>query len=138
MTDSRLLEILVNVDVPDLDMGIRFYEQALGLRLGRKLFSGSVAELSGCISRICLLEKAPGSVAAGTMQRDYRRHWTPVHLDFVVEDIDAAVARAVNAGAKLESGPETFAWGRLAALSDPFGHGLCLLQWTGRGYDEAA
>jgi predicted enzyme related to lactoylglutathione lyase len=138
MTDRRLLEILVNVDVPDLDMGIRFYEQALGLRLGRKLFSGRVAELIGCGSRICLLEKAPGSVTAGTMQRDYRRHWTPVHLDFVVEDIHAAVARAVNAGAKLESGPETFAWGRLAALSDPFGHGLCLLQWTGRGYDEAA
>ena len=23
-------------------------------------------------------------------------------------------------------------------LRDPFGHGLCLLQWRGRGYDEVA
>jgi len=31
-----------------------------------------------------------------------------------------------------------FAWGQLAMLSDPFGHGFCLLQFTGRGYDAVA
>jgi hypothetical protein len=29
-------------------------------------------------------------------------------------------------------------WGRLARLSDPFGNGLCLVQFLGRGYDEIA
>jgi lactoylglutathione lyase len=29
-------------------------------------------------------------------------------------------------------------WGRIAQLADPFGHGLCLIQFLGRGYDEIA
>jgi predicted enzyme related to lactoylglutathione lyase len=68
----------------------------------------------------------------------YQRHWTPLHLDFVVKRIGPAVDRAVQAGAKLEKGPESFAWGSLATLSDPFGHGICLVEWKGRGYDEVA
>jgi hypothetical protein len=28
------------------------------------------------------------------------------------------------------------AYGRLALLHDPFGHGLCLLPFEGKGYDE--
>ena len=68
--------------------------------------------------------------------RDYERHWTPVHLDFVVEDVDAAVRRATDAGAKLERPAESKAWGRIAILSDPFGHGFSLLELRGRGYGE--
>jgi predicted enzyme related to lactoylglutathione lyase len=58
-----------------------------------------------------------------------------VHLDFLVDDVDAAVVRAVAAGAKLERPAETHAWGRIAILADPFGHGFCLLAPSGRGYD---
>jgi predicted enzyme related to lactoylglutathione lyase len=61
-----------------------------------------------------------------------------VHLDFDVVDIDAAVERAVAAGARLENEPQSFNWGRLAMLSDPFGHGFCLFQFTARGYDAVA
>jgi len=70
--------------------------------------------------------------------RDYRRHWTPVHLDLVVDDLDASVERATASGAKLEVPAQSFAWGRIATLSDPFGHGFCLIQWTAGGYDEIA
>ena len=70
--------------------------------------------------------------------RDYARHWTPVHLDVVVDDVDSAVARAVAAGARLEDPPATHAWGRIAHLADPYGHGICILQFLGRGYDELA
>jgi predicted enzyme related to lactoylglutathione lyase len=59
-----------------------------------------------------------------------------VHCDFVVDDIESAIGKAVTAGATLETGPETLAYGKLATLSDPFGHGFCFLQWLGRGYDE--
>ena len=70
------------------------------------------------------------------LKRDYRRHWTPVHLDVVVDDIDASVCRAVAAGAAMVSKIETHSWRKLALMADPFGHGLCLLHFIGRGYDE--
>lgn len=131
------MEMLVNIDVDDLDAAIAFYEQGLGLRLARRLFGGAVAEMAGAIAPIYLLQKGAGSAPCpAPARRDYRRHWTPLHLDFVVADVDAAVERALLAGAKLEEGPQSQAWGRIATLSDPFGHGFCLLQWRGRGYGE--
>ena len=57
-------------------------------------------------------------------------------LDFVVQDIRAAVERAQAAGAVLERDVTTHAYGLLALLADPWGNGFCLLQFTGRGYDE--
>ena len=134
------MEALINIDVPDLERAIRFYEDGLGLRLRRKLFSGTVAEMLGSSSPIYLLAKPEGSPPGSyvTQARSYSRHWTPVHLDFVVDDLDSAVTRAMLAGAQLEVGPEAFEWGRQATLSDPFGHGLCLIQWSGRGYEAVA
>jgi len=70
--------------------------------------------------------------------RRYRRHWTPVHLDFVVPDIAAAVNRAIDAGATMEGEIRTHNWGRIAQMADPFGHGICLIEFLGRGYDEIA
>jgi predicted enzyme related to lactoylglutathione lyase len=132
------MQLLVNIDVANLEEAIAFYEQGVGLRLARLLFGGTVAEMLGGSSLIYLVAKAVGtSPSAHTSQlRDYHRHWTPVHLDFVVSDIDSAVERAVAAGAKLEGVPQSFVWGRLSTMSDPFGHGLCFVQWIGRGYAE--
>ncbi|HDS0950960.1 TPA: hypothetical protein QDZ34_003472 [Stenotrophomonas maltophilia] len=67
--------------------------------------------------------------------RDYERHWTPLHLDWVVEDINVALSRAVAAGAVIERPVSERRWGRLAVLADPFGHGFCLIQFVGLGYD---
>jgi len=50
----------------------------------------------------------------------------------------AAVQRAAAAGAKLEGEIQTYSWGRQATLSDPFGHGFCVLQFSSRGYDAVA
>lgn len=134
------MQILVNIDVDDLERGIAFYADAVGLRLARRLFDGSVAEMLGASSRIYLMAKAAGSAPheRASSRRDYRRHWTPVHLDFEVEDVQAAVDRALAAGAKLERPPESFSWGSQATLSDPFGHGFCLLQFSEHGYDAVA
>lgn len=133
------LEMLANVDVDDLARAVEFYCAALGLRVGRRLGVGAV-ELVGAAAPIYLLEKPAGSIAASaaSQRRDYRRHWTPVHLDFVVEDIGPAVERACAAGARLEQEVGTHVWGRLAVLADPFGHGFCLIEFIGRGYDEIA
>jgi hypothetical protein len=61
-----------------------------------------------------------------------------VHLDFVVDEIDGAVDQARNAGARLEGQIRTNSWGKIAMLADPFGHGICLIQFLGRGYDDIA
>ena len=131
-----MIDILVNIDVDDLERATRFYCEGLGLRVGRR-FAGWT-ELVGGAAPIYLLPKDEGSAVSpkSPQRRDYRRHWTPVHLDFVVPDMDAAVARAVAAGATRESGVERHAYGRLVLMADPFGNGFCLLQFTGRGYDE--
>lgn len=133
------MQLLINIDVDDLAHGIRFYQHGLGLRLARKLFDGSVAEMLGGGAPIYLLAKAPGTRPSTRAdgRRDDRRHWTPAHLDFVVADLESAVERALEAGAELEDWPQDFAWGRQAMLSDPFGYGLCLIEWKGDGYSAA-
>lgn len=133
------MRILVNIDVPDLEAAIDFYSRAFGLTLHRRLGPGA-AEMLGASAPIYLLQKAAGTPAAGAVRqpRDYARHWTPVHLDVVVDDVDDAVARAVAAGARLEDPAASHDWGRIAHLSDPFGHGICIMQFLGRGYDALA
>lgn len=131
------MALLVNIDVPDLEAGVAFYTAAFGLTVGRR-FGGEVVELTGWPAPLYLLSKAAGTVGAGDSRRDYARHWTPVHLDVVVDDVAAALARAVAAGATAEGGIRTAVWGKLAQLADPFGHGLCLIEFLNRGYDEIA
>ena len=58
-----------------------------------------------------------------------------MHLDCVMSDLEGAVASATAAGATLERPIESAAWGRMANLADPFGHGLCLITLGPRGYD---
>lgn len=78
---------------------------------------------------VYLLEKAAGTPACGKspLERTYSRHWTPVHLDFVVPDLAFALERAVAAGAKHEGGDKGD-WGEIAYCSDPFGNGFCLIE----------
>ena len=128
---------LINIDVPDLAAAVAFYTGAFGLIVTRRLGPEAV-ELGGWPAPLYLLQKPAGSIAAAAERRRYERHWTPVHLDVVVDDLDTALARAVGAGARAETDIRTESWGRIVVLADPFGHGLCLIQFLGRGYDEIA
>jgi predicted enzyme related to lactoylglutathione lyase len=132
------VNLLVNIDVDNLEKATRFYCEAMNLRVGRR-FEGAV-ELIGFSTPIYLLSNPAGTraTAQSDERRRYSRHWTPVHLDFVVEDIEVAVATAKAAGATLEQPVQDHPYGRLAVLADPFGNGFCLLEFTGRGYDEIA
>ena len=133
------MQLYVNIDVDDVDKAVAFYTKGLGLQLSRWLFNGTVAELGGASSPLFLLSNAPASVTAnGAAKRNYARHWTPVHLDFCVDDLDAALKRALDAGAVLEGTVREHAWGRIATLGDPFGHGLCLMQLAPGGYANVA
>ena len=134
-----MAKLLVNVDVDDLERATRFYTEAFELVVGRR-FGRFAVELLGAEAPLYLLSKKAGTppYAGATSGRAFDRHWTPVHLDFAVTDLEAAVARALAAGARQESPLEPHPWGRMALMSDPFGHGFCLLQFTGRGYDAIA
>ena len=137
MSSHVELKVLINLDVDDIERAVRFYTEGIGLRLGRR-FDADFVELVGAEAPLYLLRKDSGSrpFANASRARGYERHWTPLHLDFVVPDLDSAVARASAAGALLEEPASEHAYGRLALLSDPFGHGFCLLEFRGRGYGE--
>lgn len=129
------MSLLVNIDVADLEAAVEFYGRALGLHVTRRL-GPDIAELGGAASPIYLTKQTAGTppFAGAKSVRDYRRHWTPVHLDFVVAELEPALTRAEAAGAAREGDIRTFDWGRYAVLADPFGNGFCILQFVGEGY----
>lgn len=132
------MKMLINIDVPSLDPAINFYTRALGLEFSR-LMDSDVAELTGGSSTIYLLLNQEGSKAAegSPAVRQYSRHWTPVHIDFVVANLAEAEHRALEAGAVRES--ECIEWrgSRCITFSDPFGHGFCLIEFQGETYEAS-
>jgi predicted enzyme related to lactoylglutathione lyase len=134
------LNLLINIDVPDLERGVEFYRDGLGFALRRWLFDRTVAELT-CASVSCfLIEKRAGThpVPGHDATRRYAPHWTPLHLDVVVPDVDLALTRAIAAGARVERPATDAAFGRIATLRDPFGHGFCLIALADGGYDNVS
>ena len=133
------LGALINIDVPNIAAGRRFYESGLGFEFRRALFEGRAVELSGAGLRVFLIGAPPDAAAtASGALRSYERHWTPVHLDLVVEDLERAVARAEAAGATLERPVVRNEVYELAPMADPFGHGFCLMRFRGADYDAVA
>ena len=58
-----------------------------------------------------------------------------MHLDFIVPDLDAAVARLTGFGAALDRPAQQREYGRMANMADPFGNGFDLIEFSGAGYD---
>jgi lactoylglutathione lyase len=131
--------LLLNIDVPDIEAGIAFYTAAFGLAVGRR-FGADFVELIGLEAPLYLLRKDEGTAIgpAGGDLRRYARHWSPIHPDIVVADLDAAAARAIAAGAVQEGETCDAPYGRLAMFADPFGHGFCLIEFNAEGYDAIA
>ncbi|MFO1123858.1 MAG: VOC family protein [Methylocystis sp.] len=122
----------VSIDVPRLEDGLRFYRDALGMAEVARPVPTYVLLKCGD-SQIGLIEKSAGSKPAqGTDDvRRYERHWTPIHIDFHVDDFEAFLAKAVNAGAKCEQKFEGGAHPPIAFCSDPFGNGFCVVGASG-------
>jgi predicted enzyme related to lactoylglutathione lyase len=129
------MKILINIDVPELGPATEFYQAALGLHVARVL-DDDVAELTGASSILYLLQKPAASNPAKNLAqtRQYARHWTPVHIDFVVDNLEEAAKRAVSAGARQESDCIEWRGSKCITFSDPFGHGFCLIQFNGETY----
>jgi predicted enzyme related to lactoylglutathione lyase len=131
------MKILVNIDVPELAPAIDFYCAALGLSLSRTI-DDDVAELTGGSCVIYLLQNADGSDPGRGLAapRRYSGHWTPVHIDFVVDDIEKAADRVVSAGGTRESECVEWRGSKCITFSDPFGNGFCLIEFAGETYTE--
>ena len=56
-----------------------------------------VAVLRAGNMNVCLLEKRTGTRASTHTEETlhYQRHWTPVHLDIHVDNLEAALARGM-------------------------------------------
>ena len=118
----------VSIDVPELDAGLRFYRDALGLtEVARPVPTYVVLKCGG--SQIGLMEKAAGSKPAKGSDdvRRYGRHWTPVHIDFHVDDFETFLEKALNAGAICEQKYEITGRPPIAFCADPFGNGFCVI-----------
>ena len=98
----------VQIPVPDLDAGLRFYRDGLGLEL--KWRHATQAGLRLGDSELVLQTERPGP-----------------ETDFLVDSVDDAVRRVEAAGGNVLSGPQDIPVGRLAVAADPFGNPLVLL-----------
>jgi predicted enzyme related to lactoylglutathione lyase len=78
---------------------------------------------------VCMHEKAAGSQPspAGNELRHYERHWTPVHLDFHVDDFDAALEKLRAGGGTIENEFRSGGPRPAAFCADPFGNGFCVI-----------
>ena len=121
-----MAKITVCIDVSDLVRAEAFYCGALGCTLDAKHEGYYTLDSEG--TKVHLSLKAEGSSAVGEdgPARTYARHWTPVHLDFDVDDVDAVAAKVRELGGVVE-GEKRGEWGAAAFCADPFGNGFCLL-----------
>ena len=116
---------------------MEFYCGGLGLTQKRQL-SPRWVELAGANLPLLLLADRPAMAELGATKvpRDFGRHWTPVHLDFIVTNLDEMVARLCHLGASLDPDIQIREYGRIANLADPFGNGFALMEFSGPGYDH--
>ena len=75
------------------------------------------------------------AVTGTAIVRNYSDHWTPVHLDIGVDNLDDAIIKAKLFGAKMSAAISSQLFGRLAPMRDPFGHGFCLIEFNEAGDD---
>jgi len=123
------MKIGISIDVDNLDRAIDFYTRGVGLSVVERGPDWAHLIHEGQTIFIMQLPAGSDAVENAHSPREYTRHWTPVHLDFVVADMDHAVERALAAGAKLDRPIQRRKnLGDMANMSDPFGHGFDLIQ----------
>nr|UXE46199.1 hypothetical protein Hi04_10k_c5981_00018 [uncultured bacterium] len=119
------MKLEICIDVDDVDRAVEFYGRGLGLEIEKHEKEWAKAVLGEQV--FWIMKIAAGT--SGAISRDYKRHWTPIHFDFHVDDIEAAVKRATGAGGSLDRdiqrNPDG---GSIANLSDPSGNGIDLVQ----------
>jgi uncharacterized glyoxalase superfamily protein PhnB len=119
----KIEEVFAYLCVSDANAAIEFYKRAFGVREKFRLAepSGRIghAELEFGPMTVMLCDEYPesGIRSATTIGA------TPVSIHLHVDNADAMIARAVEAGATLERPPQDEFYGeRGGVVRDPFGH----------------
>ncbi len=118
------MEFAICIDVDDVARAVDFYGRGLGLTVVEQ--HPEWAKVMSNEQTFWIMKTLSGP--SGQISRDFRRHWTPVHLDFVVDDIDSVVQRALENGGQLDREIQRGERGDLANLSDPAGNGVDLFR----------
>jgi predicted enzyme related to lactoylglutathione lyase len=98
----------VQIPVPDLDEGLRFYRDELGLEL--KWRRATQAGLRLGDSELVLQTERPDA-----------------ETNFLVDSVDEAIRRVEAAGGRVLARPLDIPVGRVVVVADPFGNPLVLL-----------
>lgn len=121
-----MIKISVSIDVANVKEGEDFYIEALGCKKLRDQGSMSVISAGNCDIYLQANESGTQPIPSEAVKRDYSRHWTPVHLDFLAENVDEIVEKILKLGGQHEGG-ESGDWGAIAYCADPFGNGFCVI-----------
>jgi PhnB protein len=111
------------LSVEDAAEAIEFYKRAFGAKENVRMHApdGSIghAELQIGDSKVMLSDPFPQS----TVRPPSERGGTTASVFMYVEDVDAVVKKAVDAGATVEMEVADQFWGdRFGTVTDPFGH----------------
>ena len=98
----------VQIPVPDLDAGLRFYRDRLGLELKWRHVTQAGLRLGD--SELVLQTERPDP-----------------ETDFLVDSAEEATRRVEELGGSVLSAPEDIPVGRVTVVADPFGNPLVLL-----------
>lgn len=107
----------IHIRVPNLDEGLAFYRDALGLKL---LWQTEKA---------CALSAGAGATEIVLSSADN------LMVDIKVNNVEQALPIFTGAGGKVEDGPFDIDIGQCAVVSDPWGNRYCLLDTTNGTYD---
>lgn len=110
----------VHMRVANLESGLDFYQNALGLKLLWRT------------ENACGLGMNTGNTELVISGEDY------IMVDIKVENVEKALAVFVKAGGKVEDGPFDIDIGKCAVVADPWGNRYCLLDMTKGTYDTTS
>jgi predicted enzyme related to lactoylglutathione lyase len=131
VTSDARPSVHVSIDVPRLDEGVRFYGAVFAFVETARPFP-TMAILDANNVTVCMHEKAAGTRSSiGGTDRRYERHWTPVHLDLHVADLDAVLDKVRAEGGAVENELRSQGPKAVAFCSDPFGNGFCVIAERG-------
>jgi predicted enzyme related to lactoylglutathione lyase len=111
--------------VRNIDVAARFYSHVLGLE-GERVSPGRHYFHCGATILACYDPGADGDEPAAGW-----RHHPNQYVYFAVADLEAMVARVLEAGGEIEAGIATMPWGeRMFYARDPFGNPISFVDQT--------
>jgi len=127
-TAAKRPAVHLSIDVPDLARGLRFYGRVFSFVETARPFPSMAIVDAGNLT-VCMHEKPTGSASSSgtTDVRRYERHWTPVHMDLHVADLDAVLDAVRAEGGQVEQEYRSHGPKPVAFCSDPFGNGFCVI-----------